>query len=69
MTPDPLQAEAEMLAARSALERADYLFEVAHIPGRGPGEAERLQRAVSELIGRRQTLEIHPAGLVGDLLT
>jgi hypothetical protein len=42
MTPDQLRTEAEMLAARSCMERADYLYEVAH--SRGPEEAEALAR-------------------------
>jgi len=70
MTPDPLQSEAEMLAARSSLERADYLFEVAHIPGRGPEAAERLQRMVLEIHkDQAEMLDARPALLVGDFLT
>ena len=46
MTPE-LRAEAEMLAARSCLERADYLYEVAHC--RGPDAAEALAREVMRI--------------------
>lgn len=47
MTPDQLRTEAEMLARRSALERADYLFEVA--ASRGTEEAEALRREVERI--------------------
>lgn len=47
--PDPEQSEVAMLAQRSALERADYLFEVAHCAHRGPAVAEELQRLVFEI--------------------
>ena len=50
MAPDPLQAEAEMLAKRCSLERADYLFEVAHLAHRGADVADALQRLVGDLL-------------------
>lgn len=48
--PHDLHAEAEMLSSRCSLERADYLFEVAHLAHRGPAEAEALQRLVGDLL-------------------
>lgn len=49
MTPDQLRTEAEWLAARSCLDRIDYLFEVAHCPHRGPEVAEELRREVERI--------------------
>lgn len=63
MTPDQLRAEAEMLAARSCMERSDYLFEVAHSPTRGPEEADALAREVMRLKESREACqEISPRG-------
>lgn len=45
-----LQHEAAALARRCALDRADYLFEVAHCPHRGPDEAEQLRRLTFQLL-------------------
>ena len=68
MAPDPLQAEAEMLASRCSLERADYLFEVAHLAHRGPAEAEALQRLAGDLLASRDA--VRPTSqTVGDFLT
>lgn len=53
MDPAALQAEAAMLAARTSLERADYLFEVAHNPNRGPDVADLLHDIVFELLQGR----------------
>jgi F0F1-type ATP synthase delta subunit len=47
MTPEQLRTEAKMLAGRSCLERADYLYEVAH--SRGPEVAEALRRLVADI--------------------
>lgn len=65
-----IEAEAQMLAGRSALERADYLFEVAHCPHRGPDVADQLQRMVFWIHEGRS----NPTGRtisqpVGDFLT
>ena len=53
MDPAALQAEAAMLAVRTSLERADYLFEVAHNPNRGPDVADQLHALVFELLQGR----------------
>lgn len=67
--PPDIEAEAQMLAGRSALERADYLFEVAHCAHRGPEVAEQLQRLVfwiHEAMGSTGQTCSRP---VGDFLT
>lgn len=45
-----LQREAADLARRCALDRADYLFEVAHSASRGPDEAEQLRCLTNQLL-------------------
>lgn len=65
MSDDQLRTEAEMLAARSCLERSDYLFEVAH--SRGPEEADALAREVMRIKCGGCTDAQHP--VVGDFLT
>ena len=50
---EEIDAEAEMLARRCSLERADYLFEVAHCVHRGPAEAEVLQMLVGEILAAK----------------
>lgn len=65
-----IEAEAKMLAARSALERADYLFEVAHCAHRGPDVAEQLQRMVFWIHqGHEKPLGESADHPVGDFLT